>query len=124
MATMTYLIKIGSTDLTPYLNGFKVGRPKLWKDSDRNMAGELKATFLGVYPKIALSFRMTTAAEYAIIANLLDASSFSVSFWDAGTSTYKTATYYAGDFEGDLFNIATQRYNDFTVNLIPFKKTS
>lgn len=119
---MTYILKINGTDLSSYLKTYKVQRAKLYKDANRTMSGELKTTFIGIFPKILLEFRNTTDDEHSIILGLLDNSSFTVSWWDSKTQAYKSGTYYAGDFESDLFNVDTQRYNPFSVNLIPFKK--
>lgn len=120
---ISYLIKINDTDL-PKLKAFKVGRNKLWTDAGRTMSGKLRATFVGVFPKIFLEFAHTTEAEMAILAGLLDTATFTVSWWDAATQTIKSAEYYASDYETPIFSVSRGLYDAFSVNLIPFDKTS
>jgi hypothetical protein len=118
---ITNLIQINSTDL-PKLRGWKVGRNKLWTDAGRNMAGELRSTYLGLFPKIELEFAHTTEAEMALIAGLLDNASFTVDYWDVTTQTVKSGTYYASDFSTPMFILSKGLYGRFKVKLVPFSK--
>ena len=45
------LVKINGT-IIPHIQQYKIGRAKLWKDADRNMAGDVRATLIGIFPKI------------------------------------------------------------------------
>lgn len=119
---MTYTIKIGSTDISAYLKGYEVERNKLWTDANRNLNGDLKATFIGIFPKIKLSFTYLTESELKTVIGLLDAPSFSVNWWDSGTGNYGTDDYYSGDYSFPLFNKSKGLYESFEVNLIPYKK--
>lgn len=125
MAEPTYLVKIGGTDLTSYLkapDGYKVVRNKLWTEAGRNLSGTLRATFIGIFPKIALTFRSLTTTEMKAVVALLDASSFTVNWWDANSQTAKEMTCYAGDFDPSIMHLDKERYEPFSVNLIPFSK--
>lgn len=119
---MTYTLKIGTTDISAYLKGYSVQRSKLWTDANRNLAGDLKATFIGIFPKIKLEFTYLTEAELKTVIGLMDSPSFSVDWWDSGSGTYKVANYYSGDYEYPLFDKTKGRYKEFSVNLIPYKK--
>lgn len=121
MATKTYEVKIGSTELGN-LSSFEVERNKLWSDADRNMAGELKAVFIGVFPKLKLNFTHLTASEVKSLIALLEPPVLSVSWWDASTETYKTGDFYAGDYTYKLIDDSKGLYESFTVSLIPYKK--
>ena len=44
----------------PNIKSYKVGNNKLWADADRNMDGDVRATFIGVFPKIPFSRYMRT----------------------------------------------------------------
>ena len=118
---VTTLIKINNTELTK-VKKYKVTRAKLWADAGRNMAGDMRATFIGIFPKISLEFVTLTAEEVADLIGVLDAPSFSVTWFDAYSSSTKTADYYAGDYEYSLYRADTESYEGFTVDLIPFKK--
>jgi hypothetical protein len=120
----TYLVKIGSTELDGYLkqNGLIVERNKLWTDADRNLNGDLKATFIGVFPKLTLEFTYLTEAQMKTITGLLDDSSFTVSWWNSKIEDYTSATYYAGDYSYPVFNKEKGTYESWGVSLIPFSK--
>lgn len=116
-----YYIKIDDQDISK-LTKFSVGRNKLWTDSGRNMAGELKSTFIGLFPKITLEFSYLTTDEVSIIAGLLDQPSFTVSWFDVVSKSHKSADYYASDFDVPAFDKDRQLWEPFSVNLVPFKK--
>lgn len=121
MASPTYLVKIGSTNLNK-LTKFEVERNKLWVDADRNLSGTLKATLIGVFPKLLLEFGYLTEAEVQAVVTLLEPASFNVSWWDSKTNGYKTGSYYAGDYRYPMFDKTKGLYAPFTVNLIPYSK--
>jgi hypothetical protein len=117
---MTYAIKINNTDLTSYLRdkGYKVQRPKLWDNAERNMAGTLQANFIGIFPKITLKFRALSPTEIKTVSDLLDNATFTVSWWDEEYGNYRTGTFYAGGFDNTLINIDLELYEGFEVNII------
>lgn len=117
---ISYLIKIEGTTL-PKLKEFKVGRNKLWADADRNMSGELRATFIGIFPKLFLGFAPTTSAELSTILDLLDRPNFTVDWYDEENDKITEGEFYAGDFEYPIIDKDKGLYNAFSVNLIPFK---
>ncbi len=97
MATLTYLIKVDGTDITSYLKadgGYQVSYEELWSEANRNMAGDLKATFIATVPKIALQFKQLTKAEMSTILGLLDGHTMSIQWWEENTDTYLTADFY------------------------------
>ena len=99
-----FLVKIDNTEL-PQLKKFKVGRNKLWADAERNMAGELRSTFIGIFPKLSLEFAAMTPEDLRTLIGLLDTPSFSVTWYDEYEQSTVTGTYYAGDYEYSLYNI-------------------
>jgi hypothetical protein len=120
--TKTHEIKIGSTKLSG-LKSYEVERNKLWTDADRNMAGDLKATIIGVFPKITLQFNYLSESSLKTVLGLLEPAVLSVEYWDSYAGTYKTANYYAGDFKVPYFSSTKGLYAPFSVSLIPYKKT-
>ena len=119
MATMSYLLKIGTTDLTPYLKGFIVGLEEMWTDADRNLSGNLMADYVGVAPKIELTFRELTQAEMSTVLGVLK-QTFTAYWWDEESDTYKSGTFYRGPLQRELRDINTKRYREFKVNIIAF----
>lgn len=125
MSLPTTLVQINGTDLTPYLkqpSGYKVEPNKLWRDAGRNMAGELKSTFVGIFPKINLNFRHLTRSELDIVINLLEQPQFTCAWFDEKSNTNKVGTFYAGQYSYGVLDRDAGRYEPFTVNLIAYKK--
>lgn len=121
---MTYegdLIKINGVKI-PAIKSYKVGRNKLWEDAERNMNGDVRATLIGIFPKIELTIGVTTQSEMATITQLLDEAYFTVEYFDVRVQETVTASYYAGDYTPDLLDKSRGLYNEFTVSLVPVSK--
>ena len=115
------LIKINGT-VIPAIVNYKVGRNKLWKDADRNMAGEIRATLIGIFPKIELNIGVLTQDQVATITELLDSDYFEVEYFDVRVQGTTTANYYAGDYAIEMLDKERGLYKPFTVSLIPVAK--
>lgn len=115
------LLKINGETI-PSIVSYKVGRNKLWKDADRNMNGDVRATLIGIFPKIQLEIGITTQDEMAILTQLLDQDYFEVEFFDVRVQGVVTAKYYAGDYTTDLLDKYKGLYNKMSVSLIPVSK--
>lgn len=122
MAFSGNLLQIGNTTISG-LKSYSVQYNKLWKDAERNMAGNISANLIGIFPKLMLTFRDgLTENEVSTIAGLLNQDYFSVTYFDPQSKTTKTANYYAGDFELPMLDKTRGLYKTFTVNLIPVSK--
>lgn len=115
------LIKINGK-VIPAITNYKVGRNKLWKDADRNMAGDVRATLIGIFPKIELSIGYITQEEMAQLCELLDQSYFNVEYFDVRVQGTTTAKYYVGDYAIEIFDKSKGLYKPFTVSLVPVSK--
>lgn len=115
------LLKINGVTI-PKLVSYKVGRAKLWKESERNMSGDIRATLIGIFPKIQVKIGYTTEEELSTITELLDASFFDVTWFDVRTKAVTTARYYASDYEVELENKKKGLYKPFDVSLVPVSK--
>lgn len=104
------------------LSGYSVSRGKLWDDAGRNLAGELKATLIGIFPKISLKFVPTTQEEMNEIIGLLEPSVLIVQWWDEKSQSVKVANFYAGDYDIGILNKSKDLYSGFNVNLIAYSK--
>lgn len=121
MATKTYEVKIGTTELSN-LKSFNVQKSDLWADAGRNMAGELKATFIGTFGKLEIEFTYLTESEMSDLLTLLDDDVLSVTWWDSEQADYRTQNFYKSDFTYPYWNKNKEMYAPFTLKLIPFKK--
>ena len=116
------LLKIDGQTI-PHLVSYKIGRAKLWKDSERNMAGDVRATLIGIFPKIQLQIGYTTEEELSEITSLLDKDFFDVEWFDIRTKEMtEKVKYYASDYDVELDNKFKGRYKPFSVNLVPVSK--
>lgn len=115
------LIKING-QAVPAIVNYKVGRNKLWKDADRNMNGDVRATLIGIFPKIELNIGVTTQEQMSQIVQLLDNAYFTVEYFDVRVQGTTTASYYASDFTPELLNKHKGLYNQMTVSLVPVSK--
>ncbi len=105
------------------LKTYKITRAKLWADAERNMAGSVRATMIGIFPKLELGFRAgLTEEQVSSICRLLDQAYFSVAYFDPKTKSTTTASYYAGDYSVELMDKARGLYKEFSVNLVPVDK--
>lgn len=115
------LVKINGATL-PHLVTYKIGRAKLWKNSERNMAGDIRATLVGIFPKIVMQVGYTTQAEMSQLTQILDQDFFEVEWFDVRIQETVTARYYASDYDVDLDNKSKGRYKPFEVSLVPVSK--
>lgn len=115
------LLKINGLTI-PHIVSYKVQRAKLWKESSRNMSGDVRATLIGIFPKIQLNIGYTTQEEMAKFTELLDEAFFDVTWFDVKTQGLTTAQYYASDYDVDLDSKYKGRYKPFSVSLVPVSK--
>lgn len=124
MAISGDLLKIGTTTVVG-LKEYKVQYAKLWKDAERNMAGNISASLIGVFTKITLKFRAgLTDQQIQSIAGMLNQDYFSATYFDPATQTTKTENFYASDFDISLISKTLGIYDEFSVNLIATAKRS
>lgn len=115
------LLKISGNTIPAIVN-YKVGRNKLWKNADRNMDGDVRATLVGIYPKIELNIGYTTQEQMSALTVLLDQDFFEVEYFDVRVQGTTTAQYYASDYPTELFSKSKGLYKPFTVSLVPVSK--
>lgn len=101
---------------------YKVTRAKLWRDADRNMNGDIRATLIGVFPKLELTIGVTQQSDLDNICAKLDQPYFPVTYFDPKTEATRTAQYYAGDYSPEMLSKSRGLWKPFQVNLIPVSK--
>lgn len=113
------------------INGEKVSGLKaydfesnlLWADAERNMDGDVRATYLGEYPKLLLEFHNgLTQDEVKVLYRQLSSPNFSVTYFHPGLGENVTAQYYRSDYQISLLDKRRALYKSFTVNLIPISR--
>lgn len=122
MAYSGNLLTINGTTISN-LKSYKVTYAKLWSNAERNMAGDVRATLIGVFPKLELEIGGNlTENAVSTISALLNQPYFNVTYFDPKTKATKTASYYASDFSLDMLDKSRGLYKPFTVNLVPVSK--
>lgn len=115
------LVKINGVKL-PHIKQYKIGRAKLWKSAERNMSGEVRATLIGIFPKITIEIGCTTQDEISQLTSLLDQDYFIVEWFDVRVQEIISTKYYASDYDIELLDKNKGLYKPFSVNLIPVSK--
>ena len=115
------LVKIDGVTI-PHVVSYKISRAKLWKDSERNMNGDVRATLIGIFPKIQMEVGYTTQEEISELTALLDKAFFDVTWFDVREQKTITAKYYASDYDVELDSKHKGRYKPFSVSLVPVSK--
>lgn len=106
----------------PHLVTYKIGRAKLWKDSERNMSGDVRATLVGIFPKIQMEIGYTTQEEMSELTQIFDKDFFTVTWFDVRIQNTISAQYYASDYDVELDSKTKGRYKPFSVSLVPVSK--
>jgi hypothetical protein len=83
---------------------YKVNRNKLWKEAKRNMAGELNAVFIGIFPKLEVKIKVTTATYLKTLIGLFDTPYLKLRWFDPLTEDYKRGTFYMNDYSNELIS--------------------
>lgn len=117
------LIQIGGLTLTELVK-YDVNYSKLWKDADRNMNGDITATFIGIFPNIDAETTPLTQAQVETLCAALDQPYFSATFWDPSSGTQKTTNYYASDYKISLLNRVSGMYANVSFSIVPISKRS
>lgn len=115
------LVKIDG-EVIPHIVSYKIGRAKLWKEANRNMSGDTRATLIGIFPKIVMKIGVCTQEEISKLCELLDQDYFVVEWFDVRIQDTISTKYYASDYDTDLLNKRKGLYQPFEVSLVPVSK--
>ena len=115
------LLQIGSYTI-PKIKTYKVSYPKLYTDAGRNMAGTLRSTYIGIFPKISAEFSPMTETEFSTLASNVNVGSFSLTYYCLEAKTTQTATFYTNDLEIEVLRKSKGYLAPFSLNFIPFAK--
>ena len=115
------LLVIGSTNISN-ISSYEVQYNKLWKDADRNMNGDVRATLIGIFPKLVVKTTVQSQSLASTLGNLLNQPYFNVTFYDVLTNTTKTAQYYASDFTTKLKMRQGALIDEMSFSLVPVSK--
>lgn len=115
------LVTIGGTSFD-HLVTYKIGRSKLWKNSERNMNGDVRASLIGIFPKIKMKVNYTNQEQMSQLTQILDQDFFTVTWFDVRIQDVVSTQYYASDYDVELDSKSKGRYKPFEVNLVPVSK--
>lgn len=115
------LITIGSLSLSEMVK-YEVNYSKLWKDADRNMNGDVSASFIGIFPNIDAETPPLDKNQVQTLCAALDQPYFTATFWDPASGTQKTAGYYASDYKVTLLSRSKGIYGNVSFSIVPISK--
>lgn len=115
------LIVIGGLSISEMVK-YEVNYSKLWKDADRNMNGDVSASFIGIFPNIDAETMPLDQTQVQTLCAALDQSYFTATFWDPATGTQKTRGYYASDYKITLMSKTKGIYGNVAFSIVPISK--
>lgn len=115
------LIVIGSFSLAEAVK-YEVNYSKLWKDADRNMNGDVSASFIGIFPNIDAETPPLDKNQVQTLCAALDQPYFTATFWDPASGTQKTRAYYASDYKISLLSRKKGLYGSVSFSIVPVSK--
>lgn len=122
MAISTILTINGAT-MSRVIKSYKVGENIMWADSGRNMNGDLRADFVGEFPKIEVEFKDgLTSAEVKRIVSAVSKPFFTVEFFSPKTGAMERGTFYRSDFTVEMLDPRRELYKGFNISLIPISR--
>ena len=99
-------IIVNNISLGQYITKAEYQFNKLWgEDSGRNLAGDQSGTFLGIYPKIIVTFRKLTKTELELLVPILDGPYQTLTYYDPNKKQSVTISTYTGDYSFSNENI-------------------
>lgn len=118
------LIQIDGETL-PSCKSYEVRYNKVWKDSSRNMAGDMRATLLGTDVVLDVEFGgELLQADMTSLLPKLKQDYFGVTFYDPETDTTKTATYYCDGYDIALLSKTKGRFDTVQVEFKPVARVA
>lgn len=107
----------------PKIINYDVEYDKLWgSDSGRSLAGDMKATLVGIFPKICLKIGATTEDDMSWFLSKANKAFITVEWYDAEIKGTRTAQCYSNNLKASLKSKKRMAYSSFEWNLIPLKK--
>lgn len=92
-------VTVNGLSMGQYLLQAQFDYNKLWgDDTQRNLAGKMTGTLVGIFPKITLTFRKLTQTEMGIIAPILNSATQTVRYFDPELQEMTTIQTYTGDW--------------------------
>lgn len=87
----------------PKIINYDVEYDKLWgSDSGRNLAGDMKATLVGIFPKICLKIGATTEDDMSWFLSKANKAFITVEWYDAEIKGTRTAQCYSNNLKASL----------------------
>lgn len=113
---------INGVYMAQYLLQIEYGWNKMWgPDTGRNMKAKMSGTYLGVVPKLKLTFRKLTQAELELLAPILDTAWQSTTYYDPVLHRNETIETYTGDWETlqkTTFALKAKPMESFSISVI------
>lgn len=111
---MINLLEIRDNNTLEYhpikVNKFAIEYAKNWGNQDRNLAGSIRGTLIGLSANIEATSDYLDQNGAEELTQLLNQSYFSVKFFDTTSNTVKTADYTASDVSIEMVRLVNKQY--------------
>lgn len=102
---------------------YTVAYCKLWaSDTGRSMTGENKGTLIGIFPKITVTLGRMSEEDTSAIINLTMQPRADVKYYDVGTKSLVTASFYFGDVSAEIEKQHSMYHKGMSFSIIANKK--
>lgn len=119
---------INNINMAQYVTQVEYGYNKVWgDDTGRNLKAVFFGTYLGVVPKLKISFKPLTQAELELLVPVLDAKTQSVQYYDPKLKQMTTMQTYTGDWatlNKNTFSNVARANEGFNISFIGVRPRS
>lgn len=117
---------VDDINLGSYIVEVEYGYNKVWgSDSGRNLKAEMTGSFIGVFPKLKVTFRKLTQTELELLCQSFDKATQSTTYYDPYLKRNYTMQTYTGDWatlNRNTFENVAKANQSFSISFIARKK--
>jgi len=99
------------------VNKYKVDYNKQWGSQQRNIAGSVRGTLVGIAANITVTTEYLSQDGIEFIGTLLNQPYFPVKFFDTLSNEVKEANYTASNVTAELIRLNNRQYKAFSFTL-------
>lgn len=99
------------------VNKYRVDYKKYWGNQQRNLAGSVRGTLIGISANINVTSDYLDQLGIEKLGALLNQPYFEVKFYDSLSDTVKTANYTASDMSAEIVRLNNKEYKALSFTL-------
>lgn len=99
------------------VNKYRVDYKKYWGSQQRNLAGSVRGTLVGISANISATSEYLDQLGVEKLGALLNQPYFAVKYYDSLSDTVKTANYTASDMTAEIIRLNNKEYRALSFTL-------